>query len=310
MIIRSASGIVFLALMTTGILYHPISFGVLMSVIMAGCLSEFYNLTSGKREAVNFQFSKKNFVILSSLGVFWMSYVLCSDPVRAFPDINNPAKALVQVLLMQRDSSLPLNALLPMLIFLFFVIELYTRSENPFANIGWNVLAVVYIVLPFVLTTKIYFEKGGYFILALFSIIWLYDSACYGFGSLLGKRKLFERISPKKTIEGTIGGVLFTMATLYFVTNLPGLQFLFGKLSRWEWLITGFVLIVMATYGDLVESLLKRSVGVKDSGNLMPGHGGFLDRFDAYLLTVPFISFLLWAFTQADNLRLLIDYVK
>lgn len=134
----------------------------------------------------------------------------------------------------------------------------------------------------------IYSTKGCWFVLSIFSIIWFYDSACYIVGSLIGKHKLAEKISPKKTWEGLIGGVAFTLAGGFFINKLPIPQL--QIYAWWEWMILAFVIIIAATFGDLVESLFKRGFGIKDSGTIMPGHGGYLDRFDAFFFAVPFAS--------------------
>ena len=271
-----------------------------------GSLNEYFKVIAAKREPSTLRLgSVRSLLVLFTL-VYLLSFLLCSEPIRALPDIAHPVKAVFQVLLMQRDSALSLTAIVPMLIFLLFILELFARHNNPFQNIGWNVVAVVYILVPLILTNKMYFEKGGVFLVALFGIIWFYDSACYAFGSLFGRHKLFERVSPKKTTEGLIGGAIVTLAASYFLTLIPQL----GFFSRVEWMLLSVVVIVGATFGDLVESLLKRSMQIKDSGSFMPGHGGFLDRFDAYFFTVPFVVFLLWIFTQAHNLMMLLEFVN
>lgn len=304
--IRAASGFVFVALMIGGILWHPLSFLAVMLVVVVGSLNEFFNITTEKSGPSDSRLTGKWFLTGLFTLVFLLSYLLASEPVRAMPDISNPLKALFQVIMMQRDSALTLNALVPSLIFLVFFFQLFSKSTRPFENIGWNVIAIVYILVPMALTNKIYFEKGPLFLVALFGIIWFYDSACYSFGSLIGRTKLFERVSPKKTIEGLVGGALVTLAASWFINLIPGLE----VLSKIQWVILTVVVIFGATAGDLVESLLKRSLQIKDSGSIMPGHGGFLDRFDAYFFTVPFVVWILWVFTQANNLMLLMEFVS
>ena len=142
--------------------------------------------------------------------------------------------------------------------------------------------------------------------LAMFMIIWMYDSFCYITGSLIGRHKLFERVSPKKTVEGMIGGLILTLFVFSFANKIPQLQ----MLSKTEWLILAFVTMIAATFGDLVESLLKRSLGIKDSGSIMPGHGGFLDRMDAFFLAIPFVSLTLWLFAQIQNLILIFNFLN
>lgn len=304
--IRAASGLVFAVIMIGGILWHPLSFLAVMSVVLLGSLHEFFRVTEQKRESSKQLFSREWFLLLSFWSVFAISFLLSSEPVRALPDISNPVKALFQVILMQRDSALALTVLVPILIFKLFAFELFSKRERPFENLGWNVMAVMYILVPMILTNKIFFEKGALFLVAVFGIIWFYDSACYSYGSLFGKHKLLERVSPKKTIEGLIGGVITTLVVAWFLPLVPGLEIL----SKVEWVILTAVVITAATYGDLVESLFKRSLNIKDSGSIMPGHGGFLDRFDAYFFAVPYVALMLWIFTQANNLMLLLEYVN
>lgn len=305
-LIRLSSGLVVAALAITAMLWNQYSFFVLMSIILIGSLNEYFNITESKREKSTSFLTGKWFVILLSFIVFIQSFILSSLPPSGIPQINNLFVALFQVLLRFRDSGLAMNALIPMLVFILFIVELYSKSEKPFENLGWKTLAIFWIVVPVVLTGKIYFEKGGAFILAMFMIIWMYDSFAYIFGSLIGKRKLFERVSPKKTIEGMIGGALTTLVVFYFANKIPQLQ----MLSSIEWVIFALVVIISATYGDLVESLLKRHLGIKDSGNLMPGHGGFLDRLDSFYLVIPFAAITLWLMGQIQNLMLVFEYLN
>jgi phosphatidate cytidylyltransferase len=306
LLIRSASGIVFVALMVAAILIHQYTFLAIMTFILAGSLMEFYNITASRREPSAFKLSGKWFLVGLFVFVYLVSFVLASEPVRAVPNPDKPLLALFQVILMQRDATLTLSAIIPCLFFLLFTIELFNKTTNPFVNIGWNLVAISYLLIPMVLTNNIYFAKGGAFLVAIFGLIWLYDAACYALGSVLGRTPLFQRVSPKKTWEGLIGGSLITLAAAYFLlVHIPGLD----VMSKKEWLILTIFIIPAATLGDLVESLLKRSLEIKDSGSIMPGHGGFLDRFDAYFFTVPFVWLLLWLFAQGRNLLLLIEYI-
>ena len=127
-------------------------------------------------------------------------------------------------------------------------------------------------------------------VFGLLLLIWTNDTMAYFVGSQLGRRKLFERISPKKTWEGTIGGGLCAVLVAW------GLSFIIKDFTQPQWLVLGMVAAVFGTLGDLVESMLKRSVGVKDSGNLLPGHGGLLDRFDAFIFALPFFWLALQIF--------------
>ena len=179
------------------------------------------------------------------------------------------------------------------LVSFIFLIKLYKRSERkPFTNIAFTFLGIVYIAVPFALLNSAAFESGTYNYQIIFGclfILWASDTGAYFAGTFLGKRKLFERISPKKSWEGFFGGALLA---LIFTVGLPYFFNAIGQtstLTLWDWLIIGLVIIVGGTFGDLVESLLKRSIEIKDSGDALPGHGGFLDRFDGLLISAPFI---------------------
>jgi len=161
--------------------------------------------------------------------------------------------------------------------------ELYRKKETPMMNVIYTLFPALYISLPLALLNYfITFEKG-LLLIAFFVTIWAGDTFAYIVGSLIGKHRLFERISPKKSWEGTIGSMVLTMGFSLFYTDL------FGLFNWWQWMIFVVICLISGSYGDLVESLFKRSVGVKDSGKIMPGHGGVLDRFDAVLLASPFI---------------------
>jgi phosphatidate cytidylyltransferase len=122
-----------------------------------------------------------------------------------------------------------------------------------------------------------------HFILGIMLLIWVSDVGAYLVGSLIGKHKLYERISPGKTWEGSIGATIITVACSYIVSNW------FPELAFKHWMVIGIIICVFGTMGDLIESMLKRQANVKDSGSIMPGHGGFLDRFDSLLFSAPFI---------------------
>jgi phosphatidate cytidylyltransferase len=206
----------------------------------------------------------------------------------------------------------------PALIFIVFILELYSKAEKPFENLSWTILGLIYLLMPMLLLNKLYFEHGKLLVMSLIFMTWFYDSFCYIFGSLLGRTKLFERVSPKKTWEGLAGGLILTLALGYFYlpflefvsASLPSFNLLVPHFTQTQWLFLTAVVILGATYGDLVESLLKRSVGVKDSGSAIPGHGGFLDRLDALLIGIPFLVLAIWFVDQWNSILLLINYLK
>lgn len=188
-------------------------------------------------------------------------------------------------------------ALLPyMLYYLIYLIgELYRVHRNPFIEIAHAVFSHIYVILPFAFLLMMNdkdalnalipseFSFGfprTFWLLPVFSFVWLNDTGAYLVGSLLGKHKLLERISPKKTIEGTFGGII--LSTLGGV----GFYFIFPFVTTiFNWIVLALLIAVFATWGDLFESLLKRTYGVKDSGKILPGHGGILDRIDSILIS-------------------------
>ncbi|MBI3133138.1 MAG: phosphatidate cytidylyltransferase [Bacteroidetes bacterium] len=183
---------------------------------------------------------------------------------------------------------------------LISVVELFRSTKKPFENIALTYTGIFYLVIPFlllnILADKPRMTDSSYNfwpVLSIFILIWCNDTFAYLTGRLIGKHKLFERISPKKTWEGFIGGAVFAMIAgillAYFLDQ-----------SYVKFIAYALVASVIGTLGDLVESMLKRSVDVKDSGTILPGHGGILDRFDAVLFVVPVIFFLekfIFAFT-------------
>ena len=176
-----------------------------------------------------------------------------------------------------------------------FISGLYTKSSDSVNDWAYTMLSQMYIALPLSTINVIAFRQAAdglnyyYYLLPLsiFIFLWTNDTGAYCTGSLFGKHKLFPRISPAKSWEGSIGGgilVLIVASVMYFIEsqgeNLSGLNLI-------EWLGLGLVVVVFGTWGDLVESLLKRTLGIKDSGNILPGHGGILDRIDSSLMAIP-----------------------
>jgi len=174
-----------------------------------------------------------------------------------------------------------------------YMIKLYKKFERkPFTNIAFTFLGVFYVAVPFALLNIATFENRVYDYQIIFGclfILWASDTGAYFAGTFFGKRKLFERISPKKSWEGFVGGAILAFVFAY------GLPYFFSSIGHeptirsWQWMVVGVIIIIGGTFGDLVESLLKRSIEIKDSGTSLPGHGGFLDRFDGLLISAPFI---------------------
>ena len=164
------------------------------------------------------------------------------------------------------------------------------KKKNPVHNWAYSMMSQIYIALPFsLLNILAYYSLDGQTVsgytpilpLSIFIFNWVNDTGAYCTGMLFGKHRLFERISPKKSWEGSIGGGIFSILAAW------GMSHFFPFMSLWVWIGLGLTVVVFGTWGDLTESLLKRSLGIKDSGNILPGHGGMLDRFDSTLMAVP-----------------------
>jgi len=259
LLIRSITGIFIILILTGAILWSPLSFTILFFIITLVGVNEFYNLIS----KTGYQPQKKSGIIISGL-------IFLFSAGSAFGFL--PAKSI---------------GLLFPLLFIPFILELYTKSKKPFVNIGITILGIMYVALPFsllpFLLTVFDNDYTPLLLIGFFILLWTSDSLAYVCGRLFGKHKLFERVSPKKTWEGSIGGAIFSLISAYI------LSVYFDFLTFPQWAITAIIISVIGNIGDLTESLLKRSVQVKDSGNILPGHGGILDRFDSLLLATPFL---------------------
>lgn len=182
---------------------------------------------------------------------------------------------------------------IPYLISIIYLLvaELYMKAKDPIQNWAYTMMAQLYIALPFSTLNILAFPAEGTYSyvlpLSVFVFLWINDSGAYCFGSLLGRNKLFPRISPGKTWEGSIGGGLTVVAAAVLISCLLGNDGQQAGLSAIEWAGLGLTVVVFGTWGDLVESLFKRTLGIKDSGHILPGHGGMLDRFDSSLLAIP-----------------------
>lgn len=178
--------------------------------------------------------------------------------------------------------------LLPSLIYFVarMIVQLYIKSGNPLRCLALSMLGITYVALPLALLNTVYFDYSPRILLAAFIFIWVNDTGAFCVGSMLGKHRLFERISPKKSWEGFWGGMLFCVVTafIFYFSN----EFFNGP-DLVVWIGFGIIVSVFATWGDLCESLIKRTLNVKDSGNLLPGHGGILDRIDSLLIVSPSI---------------------
>lgn len=270
---RASTAIVFAVIVIGGLLYNRWSYTALIMTILIGSVLEFYRISA--------PMFKKDKSKLS----FYKTMVLSMSIICAFISFGVAFDYLSSAYLFS----------IPLFIAAVFYTELVLKSRKPFRSIGLNLLALYYIALPLALTfftANLQSQFTGAILLGVLFIIWGNDSGAYIVGSLIGKNKLIPHVSPNKTIEGFLGGGLFCFIIAYLnihvFKNISALDALsIVKPSVW-YMIAG-VVFIFATMGDLVESLLKRSLDIKDSGNILPGHGGFLDRFDAFLFVLPFV---------------------
>lgn len=265
---RSLSGIVVAATVVTGLVWSPWSFGVVLALLVAGGMYEFYAL-AGKRGAN----PQRVLGIAVGLALFVLNLVL----TRGVAGIGLDSAVLATL------------ALLLLTVPVLLVCELYRKNDDPMAAVGTTLLGVLYIVLPLMCLFHIAAAGGGqgewrpWVALVYICIVWANDVLAYLVGRKLGRHKLFPRLSPNKSWEGFFGGVAGAVA----VGLLAG-RWLGGSL--WAWAGLALVAAGAGVLGDLAESMFKRAADKKDSGAFIPGHGGVLDRFDAVLLSAPFVA--------------------
>jgi len=249
-------------LVIVGCVYNEWTYYAVFFIICGATVMEFYSLCSSEKVLPS-----KPIGILISLYIFTLTF-------------------LIEKGILTGDWYF---SIFPVVV-IVYLIKLYKKEEKPFTNIGYTLLGITYVALPFALLNISVFSFGSYdyeIPIGLLLILWAYDTGAYFIGIRFGKRRLFERISPKKSWEGAFGGLLLAM----ILASVVG--YYFTSLSLIEWYGFTLIVVVAGTYGDLVESLFKRSIDIKDSGRTIPGHGGFLDRFDGLLLSMPFIVFYL-----------------
>ena len=262
LITRAISGFVYVSLFLFAILFDSKSYIAITTLFAAICIWEFSRIVKLKNI---------------------LPYILLAVAVFYFP-FKVPEKVIVFLLIATLLCSIRL------------IYNLYNKTKGyPKANIDKFDLSIRYIILPFTFLISIPFIFGDYqpkIVICILIFIWVNDSFAYLVGKNFGKRKLFESVSPKKTIEGFIGGWVFSLIAAFLITQ----QHTDSQISLVDWIIIASILSVFGTIGDLIESKFKRQANVKDSGNIMPGHGGMLDRLDSLFFAAPFVFLYLYFF--------------
>ncbi|MEN0004862.1 MAG: CDP-archaeol synthase [Bacteroidota bacterium] len=260
---RAGTAVIFVVVMIGGIYGGPYSFVLLFGVIAGLSMWEFFSMLLpgvALRQWVGVAIGLYPYLFTAFFHLQWLG----------------------------ESSSLGLALLLLVpVFFLLFLYELFSPSEQPFTNLGYYALGIIYIAVPLTLLQFMAFHNQTFDPNVVFGLLvmnWMNDTGAYVVGSRFGKTPLFPRISPKKTWEGTIGAIIFTVLVGIL------LYYLFSSLTLVDWIILALIVAVFGSLGDLVESMLKRSFQLKDSGTLLPGHGGFLDRFDGFLFLLPFAA--------------------
>lgn len=257
---RVVSGIIYVSVLVFSILYSKISFLALFFVFMLFCIFEFMKMV------------KLNSVFPYIIGIlgFVFGNILNVEDV--------PSKIIFEYI----------GVILFLTIFCSFAWTLLAKKEEIVSHLGKIFLTVVYVIVPFVLIAQIPFLNNDFeyarsVILGVFILIWSNDTFAYLVGKNFGRHKLAKEISPNKTIEGFVGGMLACFFMSYFIAQYN------VDLSLIQWIVIAGLVSVFGVMGDLIESMFKRQAGLKDSSNLIPGHGGFLDRFDSVIFAAPFI---------------------
>ena len=259
LLVRGITGAAFVGLIIGSLWFHPLAAAIVFGVFMLIGVQEFHTL-----------FSKDERVELNAFNGMTMASLVYAVFILYLYDLV-PFEMLAMVL---------------PIVFTLFIIEIWKKKKDPIVNAALSAFTFMYLVIPFSILAylSVHFMNGITIVIGLFILVWTNDTFAYLSGRTFGRTKLFPRISPNKTWEGTIGGLIFALLVG------ASIGYYVGRIDYW--LITAAIVAPCAVLGDLLESMMKRHFDVKDSGTLLPGHGGVLDRFDATLFAAPF--FLAW----------------
>ena len=275
LIVRTLTGIIFIAVMIGGILHSPLTFGLLFLLITVLSVWELTGIVNRRADV-----SVNRMITTVAGGCLFVGFFGYAAGIAGAGVLFVPW--LLSILYLM-------------------ITELYLQRESPLNNWAYTMLAQVYVALPFSLLCLLEFigsgltvvkltegATGAWLVMAIYLFLWCNDTGAYCVGSLIGKHKLFPRISPGKSWEGSIGGGVLCIAVSQVIAYYQPI------LAPMEWLLFALVVVVFGTWGDLSESLLKRQIGIKDSGRILPGHGGMLDRFDSSLMAIPAVVLYLY----------------
>ncbi|WP_411274100.1 phosphatidate cytidylyltransferase [Daejeonella sp.] len=255
---RAITGFFFVGVMLASVLLGAYAFTLFFLILSGLCTEEFYRLVTTSEVKPQ---KRWGLVLVISIFLPLSMYLFQGEP-------------LINLLI-----CVPITIMI-------IVAELYRKYPNPFHNISYTIFGVLFAAVPFCFFYAIAFIDGTYsfhYPLAFLLLLWSSDTGAYLFGVKLGKHRLFERHSPKKSWEGFVGGMVTSMTAAFIISMY------FDELSLIQWLGMAVIIVTAGTLGDLCESMLKRSLSTKDSGSLLPGHGGLLDRFDGLLLAAPLV---------------------
>ncbi|MFN8261621.1 MAG: CDP-archaeol synthase [Chitinophagales bacterium] len=264
---RVITGFFFLIVMIGGVVLSEYSFLILFSLLVVLCINEYHGIIHNLlTSTIKWKTTYKIINTIFSVVIFGIVFLVASNKIPLI------SWSLV--------CGFPLT---------WLVIEMYTKSEKPFYNVCLNSMAIFYLAIPLSSASLLAFHAGEYswhYLLAIMFFAWSNDSFAYLAGRFLGKHKLFERISPKKTWEGFFGGLLGAVLFAYVISLLFP-RWTGYNVSFANYAVLAVITSVTSTYGDLAESMIKRNLQIKDSGTALPGHGGFLDRFDGLIFSLP-----------------------
>ncbi len=264
---RVITGFFFLIVMIGGVVLSEYSFLILFSLLVVLCINEYHGIIHNLlTSTIKWKTTYKIINTIFSVVIFGIVFLVASNKIPLI------SWSLV--------CGFPLT---------WLVIEMYTKSEKPFYNVCLNSMAIFYLAIPLSSASLLAFHAGEYswhYLLAIMFFAWSNDSFAYLAGRFLGKHKLFERISPKKTWEGFFGGLLGAVLFAYIISLLFP-RWTGYNVSFANYAVLAVITSVTSTYGDLAESMIKRNLQIKDSGTALPGHGGFLDRFDGLIFSLP-----------------------